>query len=94
MPVRPPGPKWRRSFFLDNEDMALRRADPSTGVGWRILEAQKSMLVNIGVPVVDHLIEHVDLQADPGPVLHTASMNRFYRLTRNVLWDVRGSLAV
>ncbi|MGH3247050.1 MAG: SUKH-4 family immunity protein [Trebonia sp.] len=61
----------------------VTRADPGTVANWRLPENQKSMLVNVGVPVVAQLIEGVAFQAEPGPVLQTASGNLLYRLTRN-----------
>jgi hypothetical protein len=61
----------------------VTRAEPETLAGWRIPEDQKSMLVNVGVPVVDQLIEDVAFQPDPDPALQTAAGNPLYRLTRN-----------
>ncbi|MFI7129523.1 SUKH-4 family immunity protein [Nonomuraea sp. NPDC050153] len=61
----------------------VSRADPDVMAGWRIPEEHKWPLVNIGVPVVDRLIEYVDFQTDPDPELLTTSGHRLYRLTRN-----------
>jgi hypothetical protein len=61
----------------------VTRADPETLAGWRIPGDQKSMLVNVGVPAVGHLIEDVTFQPDPDPALQTAAGNLLYRLTSN-----------
>ncbi|MET9515931.1 SUKH-4 family immunity protein [Streptomyces sp. NPDC002994] len=61
----------------------VTRADPASLAGWRIPQRQKALLVNIGVPVVDQLIEYVAFQADPDPALQTASGTVLYRLSRN-----------
>lgn len=68
------------------------RADPATVAGWQIPENQKLMLVNIGVPVVDQLIEYIDFQTEPGPVLQTSSDTPLYRLTRNHHRGIRPGL--
>jgi len=68
------------------------RADPAAVAGWQIPENQKLMLVNIGVPAVDQLIEYVDFQTEPGPVLQTSSDTPLYRLTRNHHRGIRAGL--
>ncbi|MGP4103554.1 SUKH-4 family immunity protein [Nonomuraea sp. KM90] len=85
--------------MLTFEDLAgwagaerISRADPDIAAGWRIPEGQKSLLVNVGVPVVDQLIEYVDFQADPDPVLQTTSGISLYRLTGNHHGDIASGL--
>jgi hypothetical protein len=68
------------------------RAVPAAVAGWQIPENQKLMLVNIGVPVVDHLIEYADFQTEPDPVLQTSSGVPLYRLTRNHHRGIRPGL--
>ncbi|MFI6698959.1 SUKH-4 family immunity protein [Streptomyces sp. NPDC050509] len=76
--------------MLTYEDMTawagaeyVTRADPADLDGWRIPERQKALLVNIGVPIVDQLIEYVTFQTDPNPALQTASCTVLYQLSRN-----------
>ncbi|MEU0950142.1 SUKH-4 family immunity protein [Streptomyces canus] len=61
----------------------VTRADPADLARWRIPEHQKSLLVNIGVPVVDQLIEHAAFQAEPDPALRTASGTALHQLSQN-----------
>ncbi len=68
------------------------QADPTAVAGWQIPEDQKLMLVDIGVPVVDQLIEHVDFQTGPRPALQTSSGTPLYRLTRNHHRNIRPGL--
>jgi hypothetical protein len=50
---------------------------------WRIPEHQKPLLVNVGVPVIDQLIEHVAFQTAPEPALRTTSGTVLHQLSRN-----------
>jgi hypothetical protein len=68
------------------------RADPAAVANWQIPEDQKLILVAVGVPVVDQLIEHVDFQAGPRPALGTRSETSLYRLTRNHHGNIRPGL--
>lgn len=61
----------------------VTRANPDDVASWCIPEHQKALLVNIGVPIVDQLIEYVTFQADPAPALQTASGSVLYQLSRN-----------
>jgi hypothetical protein len=61
----------------------VTRADPAVVSGWRIPEEQKALLVDVGVPVVDELIEYVSFQVEAAPVLQTAAGGLLYRLTQN-----------
>ncbi|MFF8322967.1 SUKH-4 family immunity protein [Streptomyces bobili] len=61
----------------------VTRANPADVASWRIPEHQKALLVNVGVPVVDQLIEYVTFQTDPAPALRTASGSVLYQLSRN-----------
>ncbi len=61
----------------------VTRADPADLVGWRIPEHQKAQLVNVGVPVVDQLIECVTFQTDRAPALQTTSGTALYQLSQN-----------
>src|SRR5215213_4584736 len=62
-------------------DGNVTRADAAAVAGWRIPEGQKAVLVDVGVPLVDRLVERVAYQTDPEPLLETASGKRLYQLT-------------
>lgn len=61
----------------------VTKADPSIVAGWQIPEDQKALLIDVGIPIVDQLIEYVSLQAEPEPALQTTSRGLLYRLTQN-----------
>jgi hypothetical protein len=64
------------------------RADPVTVAGWKIPEEHKALLVNIGVPLAENLIEDVAFQPEAEPVLLTRDGRRLYRLTKNHQGDL------
>ncbi|MER6349313.1 SUKH-4 family immunity protein [Streptomyces sp. NPDC001595] len=51
--------------------------------GWRIPDAMKAQLVEVGIPVAPRLIERVVMQSEADPVLLT-SRGPLYRLTEQV----------
>lgn len=59
------------------------RADATNLAGWNIPEHQKALLVHVGVPIVDQLIEHVVFQTEPAPALQTTSGSVLYQVSRN-----------
>ncbi|ASR00029.1 hypothetical protein CGL27_10135 [Streptomyces sp. 11-1-2] len=61
----------------------VTRADPAVVSGWRIPEEQKALLVDVGVPIVDQLIEYVPFQVEAAPILQTSADEWLYRLTQN-----------
>lgn len=61
----------------------VTRADPAVVSGWQIPEDQKALLVDIGVPIVDQLIESVSFQVEADPALQTSAGRSLYRLTQN-----------
>ncbi|WP_225638564.1 SUKH-4 family immunity protein [Streptomyces solaniscabiei] len=61
----------------------VTRADPSVVSGWRIPADQKALLVDVGVPLVDQLIESVAFQVEAEPALGTSVGGSLYRLTVN-----------
>ncbi|WP_202919028.1 SUKH-4 family immunity protein [Saccharothrix deserti] len=61
----------------------VTRATRDVVATWRLPEDQKSMLVSVGVPVVEGLIECAAFQAEPDPALRTASGIPLYRMTVN-----------
>ncbi|MCG8969040.1 SUKH-4 family immunity protein [Streptomyces sp. CL12-4] len=60
----------------------VTRADPAVVSGWRIAEDQKALLVDVGIPVVDQLIEYVAFQAEAEPTLRTSVGGSPYCLTQ------------
>lgn len=61
----------------------VTRADSAVVSGWQIPEDQKALLVDVGIPVVDQLIEYVSFQVEAAPALQTSDGGSLYRLTRN-----------
>ncbi|MGW2102810.1 SUKH-4 family immunity protein [Streptomyces olivaceoviridis] len=61
----------------------VTRADSAVVSGWQIPEDQKALLVDVGIPIVDQLIEHVSFQVEAAPALQTSDGRSLYRLTRN-----------
>ncbi|MEQ8144035.1 SUKH-4 family immunity protein [Streptomyces sp. OP7] len=61
----------------------VTRADSAVVSGWRIPEDQKALLVDVGIPLVDQLIECVSFQVEAAPALQTSDGRSLYRLTRN-----------
>lgn len=59
------------------------RADPVDVAGRKIPEEHKALLVNIGVPLAENLIEDVVFQPEAEPGLLTRDGRRLYRLTKN-----------
>ncbi|MEU9284285.1 SUKH-4 family immunity protein [Streptomyces sp. NPDC048275] len=59
----------------------VARADPGIVSGWRIPETAKALLVEVGIPVTPRLIEHVEMQSETTPTLHTACGRSLYCLT-------------
>ncbi|MFD7199203.1 SUKH-4 family immunity protein [Streptomyces sp. NPDC059893] len=62
-------------------DEHVHRADPAVVVGWQIPDEHKRLLVEVGVPEVDNLIDRVCFQSDPQPTLLTREGALHYRLT-------------
>ncbi|WP_406331932.1 SUKH-4 family immunity protein [Streptomyces sp. NBC_00203] len=65
----------------------VTRADPEVVSGWRIPEAMKVPLVEVGVPVAPRLIERIVFQSEGEPALHT-SRGSLYRLADHSDRDV------
>ena len=61
----------------------VTRADPAVVSGWQIPEDQKALLVDVGIPVVDQLIEYASFQTEADPALQTSTGGPLYRLTQN-----------
>ncbi|MFD8263822.1 SUKH-4 family immunity protein [Streptomyces griseoluteus] len=61
----------------------VTRADSAVVSGWQIPEDQKALLVDVGIPIVDQLIEYVSFQVEAAPALHTSDGGSLYRLTQN-----------
>ena len=43
----------------------VTRAAPDTVAGWRLPEQQKSLLIKVGVPIIDDLIENAAFSPSP-----------------------------
>ncbi|MET9395997.1 SUKH-4 family immunity protein [Kitasatospora sp. NPDC002965] len=61
----------------------VTKAEPGRVAGWQIPEDQKTLLIDVGIPIVDQLIEYVSLQTEAEPALQTTSRGSLYRLTQN-----------
>jgi hypothetical protein len=61
----------------------VTRADPAVVSGWQIPEEQKALLVDVGIPIVDQLIEYVSFQVEAAPALQTSAGRSLYLRTRN-----------
>ncbi|MFL5993099.1 MAG: SUKH-4 family immunity protein [Streptomyces sp.] len=61
----------------------VKKADPDIVAGWQIPEVQKALLIDVGIPIVDQLIEYVSLQSEAEPALQTTSRGPLYRLPQN-----------
>ncbi|MGW1621997.1 SUKH-4 family immunity protein [Streptomyces sp. NPDC002172] len=61
----------------------VARADSVVVSGWQIPEEQKALLVDVGIPVVDQLIEYVSFQVAAAPTLQTSARGSLFLLTRN-----------
>ncbi|MGW3886122.1 SUKH-4 family immunity protein [Streptomyces sp. NPDC005055] len=68
------------------------RSDPTVVAGWRISGEQKALLVRVGVPIVDQLIEYVAFQTEAEPALQASSGTSPYRLTQNHHGDLMPGL--
>ncbi|AZM57321.1 hypothetical protein DMA15_36150 [Streptomyces sp. WAC 01529] len=61
----------------------VTRADSAVVSGWQIREDQKALLVDVGIPIVDQLIEYASFQVEAAPALQTSDGRSLYRLTQN-----------
>lgn len=61
----------------------VTRADSAVVSSWQIPEEQKALLVDVGIPIVDQLIEYISFQVETAPVLQTSDGRSLYRLSQN-----------
>lgn len=61
----------------------VTRAEAAAVSGWQVPVEQKALLVDVGIPVVDQLIEYVSIQEEADPALRTSVGTSLYLLTRN-----------
>ncbi|MFF3951342.1 SUKH-4 family immunity protein [Streptomyces sp. NPDC001902] len=61
----------------------VMRAGRDVEVGWRIPDAAKAQLVEVGIPVAPRLVERVVMQSEAEPTLLT-SRGPLYRLTEQM----------
>ncbi|MFE2288684.1 SUKH-4 family immunity protein [Streptomyces sp. NPDC059443] len=61
----------------------VTRADAACVAGWQVPEDQTALLVSIGIPITDNLIEAAAFQTETAPRLLTRDGKRLYQLTEN-----------